>query len=88
MIDRDCIEVAITDSRLAMTADVRLRFFDPYKQFDTTLERKQDNVGLLLSKKYVELHGGRIWAEGLPAEPSADGSFHGNRFIFVLPERP
>ncbi len=88
MIERDCIQVAITDSRLAMTAEVRSRFFDPYKQFDTTLERKQDNVGLLLSKRYVELHGGRIWAEGLTAEPSADGSIHGNKFIFVLPERP
>lgn len=85
---RDCIEVTITDSRVAMTIDERLRFFDPYKEFDTTRERKQDNVGLLLSKRYVELHGGRIWAEGLTAELSEGNLSEGNRFIFVLPERP
>ncbi|MBI5846574.1 MAG: GAF domain-containing protein [Nitrospirae bacterium] len=86
--ERDCIKVAITDSRPAITDTERVRFFDPYKQFDTTIERKQDNVGLLLSKRYVELHGGRIWAEGVPAESPDDGLSAGNRFIFVLPQRP
>ena len=79
----NCIQVAITDSRPAMTAEERQRFFDPYRQFHTTRDRKQDNVALLLSKRFIEMHGGRIWAEGLLTESS-----EGNRFIFVLPERP
>jgi len=86
--ERDCIQVVITDSRPHMTGAERSRFFDPYKQFDTTLDRKQDNVGLLLSKRYVELHGGRIWAEGVPAESEEGRLSDGNRFIFVLPLRP
>ncbi len=86
--EREAIEITITDSRAGMTGEERLRFFDPYKQFDTTVERKQDNVGLLLSKRYVELHGGRIWAEGLSGALCGEGGTAGNRFIFVLPQRP
>jgi len=86
--ERECIQITVTDSRSGMTAEERLRFFDPYKQFETTLDRKQDNVGLLLSKRFLELHGGRIWAEGLPTGSSEGGSSEGNRFIFVLPTRP
>lgn len=86
--EREFIQITITDSRSALTDSERLRFFDPYKQFDTTFERKQDNVGLLLSKRYVELHGGRIWAEGFQAGAFAGRLPGGNRFIFVLPQRP
>lgn len=86
--ERDCIQVAITDSRAAITNEERLRFFDPYKQFDTTIARRQDSVGLLLSKRFVELHGGRIWAEGLPTGSSEGELSDGNRFIFVLPQQP
>ncbi|MBI5633598.1 MAG: GAF domain-containing protein [Nitrospirae bacterium] len=85
---RECIQIAITDSRPGMSGEERLRFFDPYKKFDAALDRKQDNVGLLLSKRYVDQHGGRIWAEGLSAESSEAELPEGNRFIFVLPERP
>lgn len=86
--ERDCIQITVSDSRAGMSDEERSRFFDPYKEFDTTLDRKQDNVGLLLSKRYVDLLGGRIWAEGLPGNPSATGVPPGNRFIFVLPEQP
>jgi len=85
---RDCIQVTITDSRAAMSNEERLRIFDPYKQFDTTIERRQDSVGLLLSKKFVELHGGRIWSAGLSTGSSDGGVSDGNRFIFVLPQQP
>jgi signal transduction histidine kinase/HAMP domain-containing protein len=86
--ERDCIQVVITDSRAAITNEERLRFFDPYKQFDTTIVRRQDSVGLQLSKRFVELHGGRIWAEGLPTGSSEGELSDGNRFIFVLPQQP
>ncbi|MBI5074440.1 MAG: HAMP domain-containing protein [Nitrospirae bacterium] len=84
----DCIQVTITDSRPGLTNEERSRFFDPYKEFDAVLDRKQENVALLLSKRYVDIHGGRIWAEGLPPASETGGSSEGNRFIFVLPERP
>jgi signal transduction histidine kinase len=45
-------------------------------------------VGLLLSRRFVELHGGRIWAEAPQVPLSGDGAHGGNRFILVLPQRP
>ncbi len=86
--ERPCIQITITDARPALSDEDRLRFFDPYRLFDTTHDRKQDNVGLLLSKRYVELHGGRIWAEGVEAASEEGGSSDGNRFILILPQQP
>ena len=83
----ECIQVAITDSRPALSDAERSCFFNPYEQIDTTLHSKQAKLGLLLSKRFVELHGGRIWAEGLPHSAGSETA-EGNAFILVLPRRP
>jgi len=86
--DRSCIEVSVTDTRPGLSSEDRLRFFEPYKQFDAALGRKQDSISLILSKRFIEMHGGRIWAEA-PAGPQQDGDrTEGNRFIFILPQVP
>ncbi|MDP2156875.1 MAG: histidine kinase dimerization/phospho-acceptor domain-containing protein, partial [Nitrospirota bacterium] len=86
--DRSCIEVSVTDTRPGLSSEDRLRFFEPYKQFDAAVDRKQESISLLLSKRFIEMHGGRIWAEA-PAGPVTEGDrIQGNRFIFILPQRP
>jgi signal transduction histidine kinase len=86
--NRSCIEVSVTDTRPGLSSEDRLRFFEPYKQFDATVNRKQESISLLLSKRFIEMHGGRIWAEA-PAGPLTDRDrTQGNRFVFILPQRP
>jgi signal transduction histidine kinase/HAMP domain-containing protein len=83
------VEISVEDTRPALTDEERRKFFDPYRQFDTTIVGKQSNMSLHLCRRFVELHGGRIRAEALAA-PAADGggSRAGNRFILLLPQRP
>lgn len=86
--DRSCIEVSVTDTRPGLSSEDRLRFFEPYKQFDPALDRKQESISLLLSKRFIEMHGGRIWAEAPAGPVTDDDRVQGNRFIFILPQRP
>lgn len=85
---RSCIEVSVTDMRSGLSSEDRLRFFEPYKQFDPALDRKQESISLLLSKRFIEMHGGRIWAEAPAGPVTDDDRVQGNRFIFILPQGP
>ena len=56
------------------------RIFTPFEQVDNSASRKFQGtgLGLSLSKRLVELHGGRIWAE-------SEGPGRGSRFHVLLP---
>jgi signal transduction histidine kinase/HAMP domain-containing protein len=86
--DRECVRLSIADTRTGVDDEDRLRFFEPDRQLDTRRDRRHDHLGLLLSKRFVELHGGRIWAESLLDDPAPEGGTGGNMFILVLPQRP
>jgi signal transduction histidine kinase len=71
-----CVSVADTGPGIA-AEDVR-RVFAEFQQTDAGIEQGEGTgLGLALSKRLVELHGGRIWVE------SAVG--RGSTFIFALP---
>ncbi len=82
------IRIAMEDSRTAMTEEDRARFFNPYQQLETTVDRRQNEVGLLLCRRFVELHGGRIWAEAPRRPLCGEDLTEGNRFMVLLPVRP
>jgi signal transduction histidine kinase len=71
-----CVSVADTGPGIA-AEDVR-RVFAEFQQTDAGIEQGEGTgLGLALSKRLVELHGGRIWVE------SSVG--RGSTFIFTLP---
>jgi signal transduction histidine kinase len=54
------------------------RIFEEFQQTDVGAQHHEGTgLGLALSKRLVELHGGRIWVE---SEVDA-----GSRFVFTLP---
>ena len=74
------IEISVTDTGIGIKSKDLKRIFDPFEQADGSSSRKYQGTGLGLSltRKLVELHGGRIWAE-------SDGEGQGSRFSFNIP---
>jgi PAS domain S-box-containing protein len=74
------IEIAVSDSGIGIDAASIEKIFNPFEQADDSLSRKYagTGLGLALTRKLVELHGGRIWAE-------SGGANLGAVFRFTLP---
>lgn len=78
----DGVRIAVQDTGIGIAREELPRLFQPFQQLETDLNKKYPGTGLGLSlcRKFVELHGGRIWAQ---SELGA-----GSSFIFVLPDEP
>jgi len=73
------VQVSVTDTGPGIAPDDQERIFEEFQQTDAGVEQREGTgLGLALSRRLVELHGGRIWVE------SELG--HGSRFVFTLPE--
>jgi signal transduction histidine kinase len=72
------IQVAVADTGAGIAPDDLDRIFEEFQQTDEGARQQEGTgLGLALSKRLVELHGGRIWVE------SELGV--GSRFVFTLP---
>jgi len=73
-------EIAVTDSGIGIKAEDILKLFQEFVQIDSFLGKQHEGtgLGLALTKRLVELHGGKIWAESL-------GPGQGTTFTLTLP---
>jgi signal transduction histidine kinase len=72
------VQVSVTDTGPGIVAEERERIFEEFHQTDVGVQQREGTgLGLAVSKRLVELHGGRIWVE------SEHG--HGSSFVFTLP---
>jgi signal transduction histidine kinase len=73
------VEIAVTDTGIGIAPEDQAAIFEEFRQVGSDETRKQEGtgLGLTLAKKFVELHGGRIWVE------SEQG--RGSTFTFTLP---
>ena len=73
--------VSVTDTGPGLSEADQKVIFDEFQQADdsNTREKGGSGLGLSISKKIVEMHGGRIWVE------SSEGK--GSAFRFTLPIR-
>jgi signal transduction histidine kinase len=79
--DFDVIEISVEDTGRGISPEDQQKLFQPFQQLDTSLTREYGGTGLGLNlcKKFVELHGGRIWVESEVGK--------GSRFVFRIPIR-
>jgi signal transduction histidine kinase/DNA-binding response OmpR family regulator/HAMP domain-containing protein len=77
----DEIEIAVRDTGIGIAPEDQARIFEEFQQarHQVTKTREGTGLGLALTQKFVELHGGRIWVE------SEVGV--GSTFTFTLPLR-
>ncbi len=73
------VMISIRDTGLGIPAESLTYLFDEFYQVTTSLQQKNSGLGLglAISKRFVEAHGGRIWVE------SQEGV--GSCFSFSLP---
>jgi signal transduction histidine kinase len=77
----DCIEISVIDSGIGISEEDQKKLFQPFQQLETILSKKHAGagLGLALSKRLVELHGGEIWVESKAGK--------GSKFSFMIPTR-
>jgi signal transduction histidine kinase len=72
------VEVAVSDTGVGIASDDQKVIFEEFRQVGTAAKKVEGTgLGLALAKKFIELHGGRIWVK---SEVGA-----GSTFTFALP---
>ena len=74
--------ISVTDTGIGIAAENHETIFDEFKQLDSSRARQYEGtgLGLALTKRLVELHGGRIGVE-------SEGLGMGSKFSFTLPAK-
>jgi signal transduction histidine kinase len=73
------VEISVNDTGVGIAPENQETIFEEFRQVGTDYSKKREGtgLGLTLTRKFVELHGGKIWVE------SAVGK--GSTFTFTLP---
>jgi len=76
------VVIAVADTGIGIAPADQAVIFEEFRQGGSDYTRKQEGtgLGLALSKRLVELHGGRIWVESELGK--------GSTFSFTLPSAP
>jgi signal transduction histidine kinase len=75
------ITIAVSDTGIGIAPEDQATIFEEFRQVGRDDARKQEGtgLGLTLARKFVKLHGGRIWVQSQVGQ--------GSTFSFTLPVR-
>jgi two-component system, sensor histidine kinase len=73
------LRASVTDTGVGVSAEAQARIFQPFVQADSTVTRQfgGTGLGLVISRRIVELMGGRLWVQSTPGK--------GSTFFFEWP---
>ncbi len=73
------VEISVSDTGIGISREDQGTIFEEFRQVGGDYAHKKEGtgLGLTLAKKFVELHGGKIWVESEVGK--------GSTFIFTLP---
>jgi signal transduction histidine kinase len=76
------VEISVSDTGIGIAPEDQEAIFQEFRQVGTDYARKREGtgLGLALARRFVALHGGRIWVKSRLGE--------GSTFTFTLPVRP
>ena len=59
------LKISVTDNGIGISTKDLCRLFQPFQQLNSYMTREHEGtgLGLILVKKYVEMHGGSVWVE-------------------------
>jgi signal transduction histidine kinase len=80
--DGDYVEIAVADTGPGIPPEEHERIFLEFQQVQTsrlTGKPEGTGLGLALAKRFVEMHGGKLWVESEVGK--------GSRFFFTLPTK-
>jgi GAF domain-containing protein len=75
------VEISVSDTGIGIAPEDQPKIFEEFRQVGADYAHKVEGtgLGLTLAKKFVELHGGRIWVTSELGK--------GSTFSFTLPEK-
>ena len=71
--------VSVRDTGPGISAADQAKLFQQFQQADNAITHEKGGtcLGLAISKRIIEMHGGKIWVESQPGQ--------GSTFAFTLP---
>ena len=79
---REFVAFAIKDTGIGIAPEDMDKVFEAFRQIDTSVARRAEGTGLgmPISRRLVELHGGELWVESQAGQ--------GSIFYFTIPVQP
>jgi signal transduction histidine kinase len=74
------VEVSVSDTGIGIAPEDQEKVFEEFRQVGTAAKKVEGTgLGLTLCRKFVGLHGGKIWVKSQPGV--------GSTFTFTIPVR-
>jgi PAS domain S-box-containing protein len=73
------LKISVIDNGIGISTKDLCRLFQPFQQLNSYMTREHEGtgLGLILVKKYVEMHGGSVWVESEVGK--------GSTFTYIIP---